>query len=80
MAAETKNFRVNVAALCANHGEIQRIADASGISRVHLSRIIHGHNVPTMDVASRIAKALEVSLADLIGPPEKLSRILARAS
>ena len=77
---ESVNFQRNVAALCAEYGDIQRIADSAGIHRVHLSRIIHGHVVPSIDMASAIASALSVDLKDLIGSRKKLLEKLASAS
>lgn len=80
MSKEAENFRNNVAALCAEHGEIQRIAVKAGITRVYLSKIIHGKATPSIDVASSVAKALELPLADLLDSPKVLSKKLAHAS
>ncbi len=80
MATETLNFRKNLGSLCAEYGAVQRIATQAGISRVFLSRIIHGHATPTIEVAASIARAAGLSLSDLIGPPEKLSKKFAHAS
>lgn len=80
MTVEARNFRANVGALCAEHGEIQRIADKAGITRVYLSKIIHGKATPTLDVAAKVASALDMPLSLLLDSPKKLSGILARAS
>jgi len=74
--ANTEFFRRNLAALCAEHGSVQALADKAGLTRVYLSRIIHGRSVPTIDVAARIADALEVPLSSLL---EKSSRKFAAA-
>jgi putative transcriptional regulator len=67
------NFRRNLAIACSEHGRIQNVADDAGVSRVYLSRIIHGKSVPTLEVAARIADALGIPLSDLL---EKKSRNL----
>lgn len=67
MTREAINFRDNVGSLCEEHGEIQRIADKAGISRVYLSKIIHGRATPTLDIAAQIATALDMPLASLLG-------------
>ena len=75
---DTKNFRANLAARCAGHGTIQRVADDAGITRPHLSKIIHGHSVPTLEVASKIAGALGLQLSELLADPAE--KKLAKAS
>jgi transcriptional regulator with XRE-family HTH domain len=44
------------------------VAQRSGIDPSYLSRIETGRVNPTVDTAMRIAKALRISLADLLGP------------
>ncbi|MGH7744294.1 MAG: helix-turn-helix domain-containing protein [Candidatus Dormibacteria bacterium] len=66
--SSAEQFRRNVAALCAALGGIQRVATEAGISRVYLSRIIHGHAQPTIGVAGRIADAVGLPLGDLFRP------------
>jgi thiol-disulfide isomerase/thioredoxin/transcriptional regulator with XRE-family HTH domain len=56
---QTVNFRENLAALCAGYGQVQRLADEAKLSRVYLSRLIHGHCVPSLDVAARIATRVD---------------------
>jgi transcriptional regulator with XRE-family HTH domain len=68
---QTVNFRENLAALCAGYGQVQRLADEANLSRVYLSRLIHGHCVPSLDVAARIATAAKVPLSAML----KKSRI-----
>lgn len=80
MQRETRNFRANVATLCTEHGEVQRVATKAGISRVFLSKIIHGKAVPTIEVAAQISDALECPLADLVQDPKEFSSRLAKAS
>jgi transcriptional regulator with XRE-family HTH domain len=63
--AELEAFQDNLAEICAEHGEIQRVADAANISRVYLSRIIHGHVSPSYEVCLQIAEAVGESLAEL---------------
>lgn len=80
MQRETRNFRANVGNLCAEHGEVQRVATDAKISRVFLSKIIHGKAVPTIEVAAQIADALEFPLAELVQDPSIFSLRLAKAS
>ena len=77
---EVVNFRKNLAELCAEHGAIQRIADAASLSRVYLSNIIHGHATPTLESAGKIASALSVPLGVLVDAPSNLKKNLAKAS
>lgn len=74
---QTEVFAANLAALCAEHGKVQEVADKAELSRVYVSKIIHGHAVPTLDVAARIAESLGISLADMLG--KKSLRKLAQA-
>ena len=75
--AQSEVFRDNLEKLCAEHGRIQEVADAAGLSRPYLSKIINGHSVPTLDVAARIAEAAGFSLAELLR--KKSARKLAAA-
>lgn len=75
--AQTERFRRNLEFLCAEHGQVQAIADKAGVSRVYVSRIIHGRSVPSIDIAARIADAVGIPLADLL---EKSSKKLLVAS
>lgn len=63
---ELRNFRANLALLCSEHGMVQEIAQKAKVSRVHLSRVIHGKTTPTIDIALRLADALDVPLSDLL--------------
>lgn len=77
---ETRNFAANLAALCAEHGEVQRIATKADITRVYLSKIIHGRATPTIEVASKIAEALGLPLGELLKSPRQFKKILSAAS
>jgi transcriptional regulator with XRE-family HTH domain len=72
---QVRNFRKNLAILCADHGAITLTAAAAGITRVYLSRIIHGHSVPTLGVAGDLADALAVPLGDLVGSTENFTKM-----
>jgi plasmid maintenance system antidote protein VapI len=74
---QTEVFRANLAAICAVHGRIQEVADAAGLSRVHVSKIINGHSVPTIDVAARLAEAAGFSLSEMLA--KKSGKKLAAA-
>lgn len=55
------------------HATIQWLADESGIPRPNLSRILHGKEGVTLERAEVIAKALQVSLSELVTTPRKLA-------
>jgi transcriptional regulator with XRE-family HTH domain len=75
--AETVQFRDNLARLSSGRGGIQRLAARIGITRVYLSKLIHGHQCPTLDTAARIANNLGVPLDDLISGPLSPRKIKA---
>ena len=50
-----------------SQGDIEK---RTGILRSYLSRVENGHTTPSLDTLSRIAGALQVSLSDLVDPPE----------
>lgn len=74
---QTEVFRANIGSLCAEHGRVQEVADKAGLSRIHLSRIIHGHCVPTLDVAAKIADAVGIPLDRLLKKSSKKSMATA---
>jgi transcriptional regulator with XRE-family HTH domain len=45
---------------------ITALAQTSGMERPNLSRLEHGKHVPSLDTLERIAKALRVSVVELI--------------
>lgn len=67
--ADLDNFRENLRILC--EGRQGEIAEAVGIHRVHLSRIINGHSSTTIETACDIARELGVSVADLVRRPRR---------
>ena len=73
---KTERFRKNLEVICSEHGQVQAIASKAGLSRVYVSRIIHGRSIPTLDVAAKIADAVGIPLSALL---EKTSRNLAAA-
>jgi len=61
---ESDRFRENLRPLVV--GNQGRVAQAAGISRKHLSHILNGHAIPSIDVAGKLAKAAGSSLAGLV--------------
>jgi transcriptional regulator with XRE-family HTH domain len=47
----------------------ERLAAETGVSQSHISRIVNGEREPTVDIAVRLAYALDVSLDWLCGLP-----------
>ena len=60
-----ERFVATVKQLCAQRGDIQAVANAAGIGRVTLSRIINGQQAPTLEIALRISVALDTDLSTL---------------
>lgn len=63
MTVLSKNVKRRMVALHINQKEI---AKRAGITEVTISRYIHGHRKPTIDILYKIAKALECSIDDLL--------------
>jgi len=64
---ESDFFRANLRALV--DGSQDKIAESADISRKHLSQILNGHVNPTLEVACRLAKAVNRPLAVLVSEP-----------
>lgn len=73
---QTDYFRQNLGTICAEHGEIQRLADRAGMTRAYISNIIRGKATPSLEFAARIADAANVSLQDLLATPEQFAKKL----
>ena len=54
-----------------SQGDVER---RTGLLRSYLSRVENGHTVPSLDTLSKIAGALQVSISELIDPPESKTR------
>ena len=67
--SDVDNFRMNLRPLCA--GKQAKIAEQAGISPVYLSRILNGHNSPTIDVACDLARAVGQPIGSLLSKPRK---------
>jgi len=66
-------FRRNLAAWLDQAGESKRsFASRTGLSRSHLDKILAGDCSPSLDVAGRIAEAIELDLASLISEPANI--------
>lgn len=73
-AAEVARFRENLQVVCSEHGSILEIAEAAKVHRVYLSRILSGKQVPSLEIAARIAEAAGLSLSDMLADPVRFSR------
>jgi transcriptional regulator with XRE-family HTH domain len=49
---------------------LSQLAAATGISKAHLVRLEKGGGNPSLEILARIAEALEVTVADLVGSPK----------
>lgn len=68
---ETENFRANLRELCRERGTQAQAAAAAGISGVHVSNILRGKAVPSIDIAARLANALGCQLTELLANPKR---------
>jgi transcriptional regulator with XRE-family HTH domain len=57
---------------------IERLADASGVSRSAISDIERGRTVPTVNVVGRLARALGIEVATLVGDVPRSAVVLRR--
>lgn len=58
----------NIKSIMAEKGlKSKKLAEIIGISATHLSYILNGKRIPSVDVLEKIAKALDVSVGDLYG-------------
>jgi transcriptional regulator with XRE-family HTH domain len=68
------NFRANVNRIMKDRGlSLRAAAELAGMGYPFLHRIVSGKSNPSIDVADKLADALGVSLADLIGPMKSRS-------
>jgi putative transcriptional regulator len=66
MASTKEDFGVRVRALRRTTGLSQEhFADRVGVSRTHMGKIETGKANPTLEIIVRLAKGLDLSLADL---------------
>ena len=75
-APELKYFHANLLAVCkGRRGIIQQIADDTGFTRAHVSRIIAGKASPTLESAAKISKAVGYDLGDLLEKPKDFRKV-----
>jgi transcriptional regulator with XRE-family HTH domain len=75
-----ENFRSNVRAALAYSGWSQdSLATETELSRPFVNRILQGKQEPSLAVCDRIADALHVPLATLLGEPKKFQKIFRKA-
>ena len=65
---------------CRRGLSLERLARRSGVSRAMLSQIELGKSVPTINSLWKIARALEVTFAALIGPAIENTPVVLRSS
>jgi len=74
-SASMNLFCKNVRACLEARGmTIQSLADATGIYRSNLSKILHGKEGVTLDRAGVIAEAVGVHLSELLSPTFKIMK------
>ena len=54
------------------------IADRSGVSLAYVSEVERGRKLPSLDILSRLAGALEMSVSDVLRGVESYNRINQR--
>ncbi len=66
---KAENFRRNIAILCDGYGNVQKLASQAGITRVYLSKIIHGKAEPSLEIAVALADAAGRTMEELFVRP-----------
>ena len=62
------NYGIRIKQIRENAGMTQaELSEKSGITQEHISRIEHGKFTPNVKTADMIAKALSVTLMDILG-------------
>jgi transcriptional regulator with XRE-family HTH domain len=59
----------------ANGESLQSLADRSGVSRSMISQIESDKTSPTVVVLSKLAKAMNIKIGDLVEPPNKSDKL-----
>lgn len=59
----------------AKQESLQALADRSGVSRSMIAQIESAQTMPTIVVLAKLANAMEISLGDLVQPPEQALNI-----
>jgi transcriptional regulator with XRE-family HTH domain len=57
----------------------EEIAHRAALHTAYLSHLEHGHQAPTLDVINRLARALNVTVAELFRPLDRPFRRRVRA-
>lgn len=63
MKIDFQNLQIAMANACMNKGDL---ADAAGISRISVSKYFSGKRTPSPKTIGKIAKALDVSVTEII--------------
>lgn len=67
---EVNVFRQNLRRICDERGAMVRITRAADLSPGYLYRVIRGDCVPTIETASRVARASGLSLVQMLSAVE----------
>ena len=71
------NFRRNLQTVIKLRGLTQsEVAEAAGMVRPYVSRVLGGQTHPLMDQAERLAKAVGYPLPSLLGNPEEFAELV----
>lgn len=63
---EVNVFRQNLRRICDERGAMVRISRAANVSPGYLYRVLRGERMPTIDIASRVARASGSSLVQML--------------
>lgn len=71
------NFRTNLAtAIEARDLKKSALAEAAGVSRMHLDDVLKGNSAPTLPMCEKLAKAAGFTVIAMLDDPEKFSAAL----
>jgi transcriptional regulator with XRE-family HTH domain len=69
------NFRTNLRTVIEDRRISQRrLAESADVSLTYVSEILTGRSCPTVDIAERLAQAVELDLQDLFEEPRAFAR------
>lgn len=70
----TARFRINVNRSMKTQNVSQvELAKRTGVTRPHLNRVLNGVNLPSLELAAKIAEAIGVPLSDLVATRQSVA-------
>jgi transcriptional regulator with XRE-family HTH domain len=67
-------FRQNLRAACRKRGDLSALARNGNFTRMYIWNVLHGHCIPSIDNAAKLAVAAGLTLPDLLLEPKTFAR------